>query len=128
MSKSPFEIIVSRSVGYKNINPKQIYECYHEESNFRQIFTSLNVYETYFTEISSDSFHAGLKIVSERRMGNLSEVTYVENFMENGTLVSYFSKSLLKLENDKWKILWDKRECLKNVNSNKNKFLGELSL
>lgn len=110
MSDSPSETLVLRSRSYKNVAPETIYECYHLESDFRKFFNDLQTYETHFTEISLNSFHTGINIVSERTKGNLSEVNYIEYFVENGNIITYFSKSLLKLENDKWKILWDKRE------------------
>lgn len=114
MSDSPSEILIIRSESYRNMLPRKIYECYHIESDFRSFFTNLQTYEEHFNNISKNTFQSGIKIISERVKGNLCEVNYIENFIEDNCLVTYFSKSLLKIENDKWKILWDKRESSVN--------------
>jgi uncharacterized protein YchJ len=56
------------------------------------------------------SEHSGLKIVRETVKKNLSEVTYIEYFTENGHLRTYFSKTRFVTENGRWKIFKEERE------------------
>jgi hypothetical protein len=114
MSISPTDIVLIRANCFKEKKPEYIYDFYHEDSEFRKFFRDKEEYAAHFEDIFNGLKHCGLKIVSENTKNNLSEVKYIEYFVDKeNNLLTYYCKSYLKKAADEWLILKEIKELTK---------------
>jgi len=109
----PYEIIEKRADCYKERKPEEIYGFYSDQSEFKKVFKIFDVFNENFVNITDKQEHMGVKIVSETVKGNLAEVKFIEYFQVGSELLSFYSKTVLKLEDGCWKILKEQREVVK---------------
>lgn len=106
---TPAEVIKFRTECYLASDGAGVFSLYSVKSDLRKIF-SRREFEDHFGLLTRDSDHAGLQIVSENIKTGLSEVKYIERIAEKGEMVTYYSRTVLTLEDGVWRILKEKRE------------------
>lgn len=111
MSISPTDILILRGSCFNENKPEIIFSFYHEDSEFKKFFRDKSEYAEHFKDISSNLTHSGIKIISEQTKNTLSEVKYIEYFVDNkNRLLTYYCKSYFKMQNGEWFILKEIKE------------------
>ncbi|PLX69270.1 MAG: hypothetical protein C0602_07610 [Denitrovibrio sp.] len=108
-SLSPSEIIKFRTECYRASDGKGVFSLYSVKSDLRKIFREKEFVE-HFRLLTKNSEHAGVKIVTETIKKKLAEVKYIEHISENGEIITFFSKTVLTIEEGAWRILKEQRE------------------
>lgn len=106
---TPAEVIKFRAECYLAGDGAGVFSLYSAKSDLRRIFSE-EEFCSHFGLLTKDSVHAGLQIVSENIKTGLAEVKYIERIVEKGELTTYYSKTVLALEDDRWRILKEDRE------------------
>ncbi|UOD35484.1 hypothetical protein DSN97_03915 [Deferribacteraceae bacterium V6Fe1] len=111
MSISPTDILILRATCFKENKPEIIFDLYHEESEFKKIFGCKHEYAEHFKNVLSNLTHSGIKIISEQTKHKLSEVKYIEHFVDNqNELLIYYCKSYFKIQDGEWLIFKEIKE------------------
>jgi len=106
---TPSEVIMFRAECYLASDGAGVFSLYSIKSDVRKIFTEKDFVEN-FNLLTKQNEHAGLQIVSENVKKNLAEVKYIEHINEDGELATFYSKTVLTMENGVWRILKELRE------------------
>jgi hypothetical protein len=110
---TPKEVIATRGELYIAGDHSGIYELYSESCELREFFDTAEDYAQYVAEHHRpNNEFKKTDIHSERIQGGMAEVCHTESFIEDGTAVTYETKSFLKLENESWKIFKEERKTI----------------
>jgi len=111
MSISPTDILILRGSCFKENKPEIIFDLYHDDSEFKKFFSNKREYAEHFKNILSTLTHSGIKIINEQTKNNLSEVKYIEYFVDNkNEIVTYYCKSYFKKQDGEWLIFKEIKE------------------
>jgi len=106
---SPAEVILFRAECFKALDAHGVYSLYAKQSEMCRLFTAES-FSSHFKLLTKNNEHAGVKIVAENIKHYLAEVKYIEHINEDGSLTTYYSKTVLTSEDGFWRILKEKRE------------------
>ncbi|MBC7196300.1 MAG: hypothetical protein H5U39_03490 [Deferribacterales bacterium] len=108
---SPTDILILRASCFKENKPEIIYDLYHDDSEFKKFFSNKHEYAEHFKTILSNLTHSGIKIITEQTKHKLSEVKYVEHFVDiRNELLTYYCKSYFKMQDEQWLIFKEIKE------------------
>ncbi len=110
---TPSEVIQFRAECYSMGDGRGVFSLYAERSDMCRLFTE-DSFDEHFTRQVKNSMHAGLKIIDENVKSNLAEVKYIEYIHDEGMLLTYYSKTSMVKEENRWKILKEIREIKKH--------------
>ncbi len=106
------DILKNRVTYFKNKDFESIYDIYSRESEFKQYFSSKEMYKDHFFKLIELISPVSVEIYKVLYNNERAEVLYLEKaeHIENNTTVFYYSKAYFVLEDNIWKIEREERE------------------